>query len=224
MAACFDPRLHQRYETKTALNGMDMKKTVLCSLLLSAACLCIGWADSWDELKAAAASVHSIQADFVQEKHLPILAQPLVSQGRFYFREPRSLRWEYSEPIRSILIMHAGRVRRYVADGSQWVSESGPGMEAMQMVLQEIAHWMAGRFDQNPSFEARLEPGRRIVLTPRTASLGEVIQHIVLNLGPEPGIMAGVVIQEHPDAFTRLTFTRTRLNPPLDDALFRKVP
>jgi len=75
------------------------------------ALLCVGWADSWDQLKTMAGTVTSVQAEFVQEKHLPILAKPLVSKGVFYYQAPRSLRWEYRWPVQSILAMHDNRVR-----------------------------------------------------------------------------------------------------------------
>jgi outer membrane lipoprotein-sorting protein len=225
MAACSDHPLHAQRAKRTGGGFfMNFRTTLLCCLLPVSAFFCIGWADTWDEMKAAAGTVHSVQAEFAQEKHLPILAKPLLSKGRFYYQAPRSLRWEYHEPIRSILTMHGGRVKRYVADGSEWVQERGSGLEAMQFVVQEIAHWLSGRFDENPSFKARLEPGRRVVLTPRSEAFSGVIQQIVLNLGPEPGIMQSVVIRESPDAFTRLTFSHTRLNQPIEDAVFRNVP
>lgn len=193
-------------------------------LLPLLALLCVGWADSWEEIRAAAETVTAIQADFVQEKHLPILAKPLVSKGRFYFRTPRSLRWEYLAPLQSILIMHEGRTTRWVADPSGWRAERGPGLEAMQVVLQEISLWLSGRFEDNPSFEARLTAERRIVLTPREAAFEELIQRIELQLGAQPGTIETVEIHEGPQAFTRLIFDGTQLNPDLKAAIFKEVP
>ncbi|MFZ1985039.1 MAG: outer membrane lipoprotein carrier protein LolA [Desulfatitalea sp.] len=188
------------------------------------ALFCVGWADSWEELKSTAGTVTSVQADFVQEKHLPILARPLVSQGAFYYQAPRSLRWEYRSPVKSILAMHDGRVRRFVADTSGMTEESGAGLEAMQVILEEITQWLAGRFDANPMFQAQLEPGRRIVLTPRDEAFAKVIQRIVLNLAKQPGVMESVVIYESENAFTQMTFNNTKINAKIDEALFRSIP
>lgn len=188
------------------------------------ALLCIGWADSWEELKSTAGTVTSVQADFVQEKHLPILAKPLVSQGAFYYQAPRSLRWEYRSPVKSILAMHDGRVRRFVAGAAGFTEESGAGLEAMQVILEEITQWLAGRFDANPMFRVQLEPGRRIVLTPRDEAFGKVIQRIVLNLARQPGVMESVVIYESENAFTQMTFSNTKINATIDESLFRGIP
>jgi outer membrane lipoprotein-sorting protein len=188
------------------------------------ALFCVGWGDSWEALRTTAATVTSVQADFVQEKHLPILAKPLVSQGVFYYRTPGALRWEYRSPVQSIMVMHEGRTRRFVAGPSGWSEEHGAGLEAMQVVMAEISQWLAGRFDANPMFEAQLEPGRRIIMTPKEAAMRQVIQRIELNLADQPGVMQSVVIYESEEAFTRMTFGNTVLNAKLDDALFRSAP
>ena len=94
----------------------------------------------------------------------------------------------------------------------------------MQVVVEEITHWLAGRFDDNPMFESRLEPGKRIVLVPKNEEFQKVIQRIVLNLGDQPGVMQSVVIYESDNAFTQLTFNNTVLNAEIDETLFQKIP
>ena len=194
-------------------------------LVLVLAFFCVGWADSWEQIRTTADTITSVQAEFVQEKHLPILAKPLVSEGAFYYQSPRSLRWEYLRPVQSIMNVHDGRVRRFVStDSNGFHEETGGGMEAMQVVVEEITHWLAGRFDENPMFESRLEPGKRIVLVPKNEAFQKVIQRIVLNLGEQPGVMQSVVIYESENAFTKLTFNNTVLNAKIDETLFQKIP
>lgn len=194
-------------------------------LVLVLAFFCVGWADSWEQIRTTAGTITSVQARFVQEKHLPILAKPLVSEGAFYYQSPRSLRWEYLRPVQSIMSVHDGRVRRFVSTGSNgFREETGGGIEAMQVVVEEITHWLAGRFDENPMFESRLEPGKRIVLVPKNEAFQKVIQRIVLNMGEQPGVMQSVVIYESENAFTRLTFNNTVLNAKIDETLFQKIP
>ncbi len=52
----------------------------------------------------------------MQKKTLPILAKPFVSQGRFFYQPPAQLRWEYDRPVRSVLMMNGGAVKRYLRD------------------------------------------------------------------------------------------------------------
>jgi outer membrane lipoprotein-sorting protein len=184
------------------------------------ALLCIGWANSWEALRATAVTVKSVQVDFVQEKHLPILARPLISKGVFYYQAPQSLRWEYRRPVKSILIMHDGRVRRFVESSSGITEESGAGLDAMQVVVQEITKWLSGRFNESKIFSAQLEPKGRIVLTPREKSFRKVILRIELKLDKQPGVLDSATIYESQKAYTRMTFTHTVLNRRIDESVF----
>jgi outer membrane lipoprotein-sorting protein len=188
------------------------------------ALLCLGWADTWEGIRAAAEKLTSIQTDFVQQKHLPILAKPLVSKGVLYYQLPRSLRWEYTAPIRSILLMHDGRARRFVGGPSGFTEQKGAGVDAMQVVMEEITHWLAGRFDRSTTFAARLESNRRVVLTPKEAALAAIIQRIELQLAQRPGEIDKVTIFESADSYTELTFTNSAINQPIDPVIFQSAP
>jgi outer membrane lipoprotein carrier protein len=190
------------------------------ALLLIAA----GWTSSWESIHAAARDIRTVQAAFTQEKHLQILAQPLLSRGRLVFAAPDRLRWEYEAPLASVLLMDEGRVQRFVMTGETWTEDASAALPAMSFVMQEISRWMNGRFDENPDFEARLEPGGRIVLSPRKEALSKVIQKIVLQLADTPGVIESVTVYEDDRNFTRLHFTDVAVNQPVDPALFKHHP
>lgn len=194
-------------------------------LLPLLAFLCIGWASGWEELKAMAGKVTSVQAEFTQEKHLPILRKPLVSKGTFSFQEPDSLRWEYLQPVQSILLMHKGKIQRYVKGESGFEPENSAGLEAMQVVLDQITQWMKGRFDESPMFHAELDGNQHtITLTPKSDAFKAVIQRIEIHLADQPGVIKEVAIFESKSAFTRMVFTHTVLNEKIDETRFRSVP
>jgi len=192
-------------------------------LLLLSAWLCLGWADSWEGIRAAAGNVNAISADFVQEKHLPILAKPLVSNGRFVYRRPDSLRWEYFSPVKSILLMIDGKARRFVQSEQGLVEDVGARMQAMRFVMPEIGGWLSGRFEDNPMFDARLEENGRIVLIPKDEGMARFIQRIELHLSERPGVIQQVLIFEGEKAYTRMQFTDIQVNPVIEDRLFREV-
>lgn len=200
---------------------MNLIKKHCIWLIPILALVCIGWADSWDALRATAVTVKSVQAEFVQEKHLPILAKPLVSKGVFYYQCPQSLRWEYRWPVKSILTMHNGRIRRFMEGPAGVTEQNGAGLDAMQVVMQEITQWLSGRFNESALFAAQLAPDGRILLTPREASFRKVIQRIELKLAEQPGMIDQVTIYESKDAYTRMTFTHTVLNRPIDEGVFQ---
>ena len=193
------------------------------AIFLLSTFFCIGWADSWEGLKSAAGTVTSVQAGFTQEKHMKILVRPLVSEGVLLFQGPDSLRWEYKHPVQSILLLHKGKTRRFVQKNGRLVEDASANLQSMQVVVSEITRWLNGRFDDNPAFAARLEPGRKIVMAPRDESFARLIQRIEILLSDRPAVIKSVMIFESEDSFTKLDFKDVVLNQKLDDALFRKV-
>lgn len=164
--------------------------------------------------------LESVQADFIQEKQLAILARPLLSKGRFIFQAPDSLRWEYFSPIRTVLLMHDGRIRKYVQHGETFVEEQGMGVDAMQIVLQEITGWLDGEIADTPTFQAHVKENKLIILTPREAALSKIISSIELKLLDRTGLMESVTLYEGADSLTRMVFSAAILNEKIPAATF----
>ena len=196
---------------------------VLTISFFVAAIFSLGWTSSWDSIQAAADAVTSVRADFTQEKHLPILKKPLVSTGSFAYADPGSLRWEYVQPVRSILLMHDGETRRFLESEGKLVPDRSAGLQAMSVVMDQITAWLKGRFDDNPMFAAELAGGGKIVLTPTAEGMAKMIRRIELQLAAEPGAIDTVTIYEDETAFTRLVFEDLHLNPQLEESLFQEV-
>jgi len=184
----------------------------------------VAWAnDDMEKLKKEAEGIISVRAEFIQRKHMKILARPLVSRGIVLFKRPKSVRWEYLEPVKSILLMDKGRVRRFIESDEGMVEDTGAGVQIMQFVLQEITFWLSGNFDQSPNFSSTLLAGRTIVLQPKEESFSNVIERIELKLSDIPGVMDRVTIFENKDTYTEYTFSNTKLNIAIDDSLFRNM-
>ena len=156
--------------------------------------------------------LHSIQADFVQEKHLEILVRPLVSTGTFTFQAPQSLRWEYQTPVPSILIMHGGRVKKFIERDGTLVEDKGMRLNSMQVVLAQISSWLDGRFSDNDMFRVSFPDERTVLLTPKEQAFAGLISTIELKLADQQGLLDGVTIFEGPGAYTRMTFKNRVLN------------
>ena len=130
-------------------------------------------ADDFEQLRKDSANIKTIQAHFVQKKSMKILSRPLISEGYFYYAAPDSFRWEYFKPLRSIVIAYKNNTKRYIVSGGKMVEDKSGGVQAMKIVLNEIAGWMSGKFDQNPSFTATINEGANtmITLTPNGKSM-----------------------------------------------------
>jgi outer membrane lipoprotein-sorting protein len=195
-------------------------KFISLFLLLSLALATICYANEWETISRNANQLKAVQADFIQEKHLKILARPIISKGLFIFQSPDSLRWEYKSPVKSLLLMHNGKSKKYIQRNGKLVEEHGINLESMQIILQEITNWLNGHFTDNPTFNASLENDHQIVFTPKDQAISRLINRIELKLSDQPGLLDSVTIFEGAASFTKLTFTNAEINPELKSSLF----
>ena len=191
--------------------------------VLMAAMVSVGAnATSLADIQKSAGSIRSINADFIQEKHMNILVKPLVSKGIIRFQSPDALRFEYQEPIKNILIMQGKSVSRYIHKDNTFVRDNAAAMGAMTVVMDEISQWLKGNFNTSvfdATIENAPEPGR-IILVPKDKAMTNFIQDIILMLSEQPGVFKEVIIRESQDSYTRLRFDKVQLNKDINPDVF----
>ena len=171
-------------------------------------------ANDFEKLRKESANIKTIQANFVQKKSMKILSRPLVSEGRFYYVAPDSFRWEYFKPLKSIVIAYKNNTKRYIYSDGKMVEDKTGGAQAMKIVLNEIAGWINGRFDQNPSFTATINEGTNtmITLTPAGQSMAGMIEKIEITLSKKAATVKSVKIIEGANYFTQINFENVKIN------------
>ena len=203
----------------------SMKKifmVLLILLVLLPASVC---ADNFERLRRDSSRISTISADFVQKKFMKILSKPLVSEGKFYYTAPDSIRWEYSKPIKSVVISDKGNTKRYIASGGKMVEDKTGGAQAMKIVLDEVAGWMSGKFTSNPSFTATLKEGSntQITLTPVGKSMAGMIEKIEITVSRKDASIKSVRIVESATAETRIDFQHVVINQEIQPSVFQDV-
>ena len=197
---------------------------IACSILILSMPF-LASADSFEQLRKDSANIKTIQSRFVQKKFMKILAKPLISEGRFYYVAPDSFRWEYLKPLRSVVIAYKDDTRRYILSGGKMIEDKAGGMQAMKVVLGEVAGWMSGKFDQNPSFAATLKEGTntQITLTPVGKSMSGMIEKIEITVSKKAAAVKSVKIIENANAFTQIDFTDVEINKVISSSVFQDV-
>lgn len=189
----------------------------VCCLTLSVS------ADEWERIRHGIRTVKTIDARFRQEKNLKILKKPLVSTGRFVYRSPDSVRWEYLEPMKSVSLVHKGNARRYMWSREEgFIQDASSNIEAMQIVMGKLSDWMSGRFTRDETFSATLKPGPpvTVVLTPQDDAIADFIQRVELAFSADCRVVEEVRITESERASTVIRFEEVKLNTQLPDNLF----
>jgi outer membrane lipoprotein-sorting protein len=52
----------------------------------------------------------TIESDFVQKKHLSIFTEPVISKGRFCYKNKTMVRWEYVDPFEYVVVINNGKL------------------------------------------------------------------------------------------------------------------
>jgi len=185
----------------------------------------IALADSFEQLRRNSSDIKTVQARFVQKKFMKILAKPLISEGRFFYASPDSLRWEYLKPLRSVVLSGKGHTKRYIMSGGKMVEDKSGGVKAMGIVLGEIANWMSGKFDRNLSFRATLKEGTNtlITLVPVEQSMAGMIEKIEISFVRKTMVVKSVKIIEGQNAATVIDFSNVEVNKGINNSVFQDV-
>ena len=177
----------------------------------------------WGDLKGAAESIRTLEADFTQKRHLKILEAPLISKGRLYYRAPDLLRWEYSSPLRSVMLKRGESINVYQFLEGAWKADSSQAVEVRRMIFAEINRWLKGRFNEASGFTPSYDsvPPVRVTLTPRE-EFKRFLNRIELIFSEKPGIIRSVEMIESQEARTRIEFTNLEINAHIPAGVFEK--
>lgn len=203
-----------------------MKMTGLLLLIALLVPPTIARADDFARLSRESSRISTISADFVQKKIMKILSKPLISEGKFYYAAPDSIRWEYQKPLRSVVLSDKGKTKRFIASGGKMIEDKTGGAQAMKIVLDEVAGWMKGKFTSNPSFTAVLKEGAntQIILTPVGKNMAGMIEKIEITVSRKDASVKSVRIVESATAETRIDFLHVVINQNIPPSVFQDVP
>jgi len=202
-----------------------IKRVLFLSVLITVGLISaeIAIAQDWISLKEAFRNIRSVKAEFLQKKSLQILTKPLLSEGKFFFYIPDSLRWEYLSPLRSVMLRKGNNIQIYNFSDGVWKPEMAQAVESRRMVLEEISHWFQGRFDESKAFKHLYSPGppERVILVSREG-INKFINRIEIVLSARPGVIDRVEIEEPGGSRTSIEFKNVEINSNFSSEVFEK--
>ncbi len=63
-----------------------------------------------EQLQEISKQTKTIASDFIQERHISMMTQAIVSEGYFRFKRPASVRWTYTKPYAQTIVMVRHRI------------------------------------------------------------------------------------------------------------------
>lgn len=169
------------------------------------------------------AGTATLQARFEQRKTSRLLAEPSVSRGRFYFKAPDSVRWEYDAP-RPMTVLLANGVAITYRPAEKRAERVEVGRMQRRIFRFIGAAEPLDRLKQHFTFTFR-DPGDEgnytLLLSPTTHMIKKRIKQVELEIDRQRMMPIAVMYEEADGDTTAYRFTDVVINKPLDDELFR---
>jgi len=174
-----------------------------------------------NKIRESSVQTQSISSDFTQEKHLTMMEEVLVSQGRFLFKKENKVRWEYFEPIVYAIIINQNR---FIINNDGKISEfDTESNKLFKEINNMIVMAIQGNFVDNPEFQASFYQSEQkylAILTPQNELLSNILTGIEIYFSKPDVAVSEVKFIEPGDDFTKITFINRKANIEIDDEEF----
>ncbi|MBM9519741.1 outer membrane lipoprotein carrier protein LolA [Desulforhopalus vacuolatus] len=175
------------------------------------------------QLQAASEKTSSYTTQFSQEKHLAMLARPVLFSGQLSLVRPDKLRWQFLNPIPSTLIFNGDKGIRCDAEGesASFTLASDP---VMKIVSEQLWSWLGGDYQKLAAqYQLDKEDKATLVVSFKSEQpIADFLSRVRIRFDEENLQPIMIEIDEKGGDFTRIIFTESRLNETLADTLFNK--
>ena len=163
----------------------------------------------------------SIKSDFVQEKNLSLLADKIVSKGKFWFKKENMVRMEYTRPFQYLMIINGQNI--YVKDSQKENKISSKSNKLFQQINKIIIDCVKGEALESGDFNARVFEGKEsylVELSPVNKNLQTLFKNINVIAEKKNYEVTGIEMHEPSGDNTIIHFNNRQLNTTIPDALF----
>lgn len=163
----------------------------------------------------------SIKCDFIQEKNLSLLADKIVSRGKFWFRKENRVRMEYTRPFQYLMIINGDNI--YVKDSQKENKISAKSNKLFQQINKIIIDCVNGQALESSEFNSRIFEGKEnylVELTPLNKNLRALFKNINVIVEKKSYGVTGLEMLEPSGDNTTIQFNNRQLNTTIPDALF----
>lgn len=173
------------------------------------------------EISEAAASIKTMQCDFVQTKHMKMLGNELVSKGEMSCSQPNKLRWEYLSPYTYTFILYNNEVILKKRERTDVIDVNSNKM------FKEIANIMLnsvlGNCFSDKSFKVNIKSEDEqyiATLLPVKKEMKMIFSRITLHYDKKQAMVRVVELHEKNGDNTIITLTNVCKNEPIDENIY----
>ena len=194
----------------------QIKNTLFIIILLILFTLSVSNADIIDDLKAKQANVKTISAQFIQEKHTKLLVKPIKSTGRFLYKQPDRIRWEYKGSTNMQVIYNGREFWLYYPDLNE--ADKINGMPQYSSLMHFDISKMSKDYDIKGTRERNL---LKLRFTPKVKS---PVTSIEMEFPEDSSFPKGLKLTDSNGEATSIIFRDIKLNSDIQDNIFTFAP
>jgi outer membrane lipoprotein-sorting protein len=170
-------------------------------------------------LEEKVSGIQTLKADFVQEKFLAVLDEPLLLKGTIMMQKPDLFSWIVREPLRYSMVIQGEVVRQWDEDTRRVEKISLSKNPVFKMAIQQLRDWLSGAYrSMLGQYEVKVLDQSPISLefVPRETALAQgVVDRVTVEFDRDERYIWRIQIFEKQGDRTLITFANTLLNAPI---------
>ena len=195
---------------------------VFCIATATVSAQAVSEAKIRQQIEAAAASMKTMQCDFVQTKYLRMLNDKMVSRGKMYYQQSDKLRWEYTSPYAYAFVLNGSRV--LISKGNRNdvinVNQSKFFKEIARIMMNSV---VGKALNDKRDFKVNLSSSATeyvATLYPLQKQMQQMFQKIILHFNRQKAMVAKVELIEKRGDCTVIEMTNVKVNSPINAKVF----
>ena len=173
------------------------------------------------KIEQASEKVSSIKSGFVQQKHLSILEETLVSKGRFLFKKENKVKWQYYEPFSYTIIVANGK---FIIDNEGHTNVFDVNSNEMfRQINKMIVTAISGDFVGSNDFDLTLKKNKNFylaMLKPVEDYVSQMLESINIYFDKEDLAVVKIKFVEPGGDYTLIVFENRQENIEIPDDAF----
>jgi outer membrane lipoprotein-sorting protein len=216
-----------RWPISSCRRAERLRRALRAGLLLpllpaaAAATLCDSTAACLARLDAAQAATRTVDARFVQTKHLSLLDEPLISTGRFRFRRPDHVRLDIETPRPSTMLI-AGRA--VTIPGLAAAEQKALADSPLAAMFTELGAVFAGNLERAPAHftiaTRSTADAIEVTLTPTASEYQRLFRTITIRFAGADTMVQSMRLDDALGDHLEVELRDVRRNIDLPDAVF----
>ena len=195
---------------------------LVCLSVVSLSAQTLNEAQIRQRVNQAAAAMKTMQCDFVQTKHLKMLNDVMVAQGKMYYQQRSKLRWEYTNPYAYTFVLNGDKVllknrqRNDVID----VNQNKMFREIASIMMSSV---VGNCLSDDKTFKTTITTANGewiATLVPKRKDMRQMFQKIVLHFNQQRAVVSCVEMVEKNGDKTVINLKNIRTNETINAAVF----